>query len=202
MPNLGAGRLCQAAVIFDLDGTITRPFLDFDKIRAEIGLENGPILEAVRAMSCEPRKRAEAILERHEWVAAKNATAHDGARDVVEACRNAGFGVAILTRNARAMVEHVLDLLNISVDAIRTREDGFIKPSPEPVWSICRELSARPDESWVVGDFRFDLEAGRSAGTRTILMIGDSGLPEFAHLADHVIRRLPELLPIVGATGN
>ena len=35
------------AVIFDLDGTITQPYLDFDGIREEMGLEKngGPILE-------------------------------------------------------------------------------------------------------------------------------------------------------------
>ena len=35
------------AVIFDLDGTITQPFFDFDAIREEMGLnkDSGPVLE-------------------------------------------------------------------------------------------------------------------------------------------------------------
>ena len=41
------------AVIFDLDGTITEPFLDFDAIRREIGLspEAGTLLEAMEKMT-------------------------------------------------------------------------------------------------------------------------------------------------------
>jgi len=37
------------AVIFDLDGTITRPYFDFDAIREEMGLDrnSGPVLEAM-----------------------------------------------------------------------------------------------------------------------------------------------------------
>ena len=44
------------AVIFDLDGTLTQPFLDFDKMRTEMGLprDAGPILEALEGVP-EPR---------------------------------------------------------------------------------------------------------------------------------------------------
>ena len=54
------------AVIFDLDGTITEPYLDFDAIREEIGLgkNGGPVLEAMEkmrtsstVMSSEPCRR-------------------------------------------------------------------------------------------------------------------------------------------------
>jgi len=39
------------AVIFDLDGTITQPYFDFDAIREEIGLprDSGPILEIIES---------------------------------------------------------------------------------------------------------------------------------------------------------
>lgn len=46
-------------VIFDLDGTITVPFFDFDAIREEMGLskDTGPILEAMEKMSPDQRRR-------------------------------------------------------------------------------------------------------------------------------------------------
>ena len=56
-------------VIFDLDGTLTVPALDFDAIRAEIGLPPGPILESLERLSQAERRRAEEILHRHESVA-------------------------------------------------------------------------------------------------------------------------------------
>ncbi len=187
----------RSAVIFDLDGTLTKPYLNFDLIRAEIGITSGPILEAVYAMSPSERARAETILMRHEWEAAHNCELHEGAVEIVAQFRRKGHPVALLTRNTRPVVEHILDMHGFRFDAIRTREDGAIKPSAEPVFSLCEELGAGLAQSWVVGDYLFDLQSGRSAGTRTVLMIGDDKLPSFASLADHVIRRLLELPAII-----
>lgn len=187
----------RAAVIFDLDGTLTKPYLDFDAIRRELGIASGPILEAIAKMDAAARRDAEVILLRHEWKAAKNATLYERAVETVAECRARGYGAAILTRNARAVVDYILAEHEFVVDAIRTREDGAIKPSAEPVLSICRELEADPAYSWMVGDYLFDILSGKAAGTRTILMIGDQALPEYASQASYIIRRLPELLTIV-----
>ena len=58
------------AVLFDMDGTITRPVLDFPKLKAEMGIGDRPILEALAKMSDPERRAAEAILHRHEKLAA------------------------------------------------------------------------------------------------------------------------------------
>jgi HAD superfamily hydrolase (TIGR01509 family) len=187
----------RSAVIFDLDGTLTRPYLDFDAMRAEIGIAAGPILEAIDRMDADDRLRAEAILLKHEWEAAEHAALYEGAVQVVAACRTAGCPVAILTRNARPVVVSLLTRHGFVVDAIRTREDGAIKPAAEPVLSICSQLGADPRRSWMVGDYLFDIMSGQAAGTRTVLMIGDQPTPEYASRADYVIRRLPELLDIL-----
>jgi len=187
----------RSAIIFDLDGTLTRPYLDFDAIRAEIGIASGPILEAIAPMSLADRKRAEAILVRHEWDAARNGPLYDGAVEVVAACRESGHPVAVLTRNTRPTVDYILDKHGFVFDAIRTREDGAIKPSSEPLLSICEELAADPRRSWMVGDYLFDIMSGQAAGAATVLMIGESPAPEFASRADHVIRNLHEILSII-----
>ncbi|MBU0716701.1 MAG: HAD family hydrolase [Planctomycetes bacterium] len=187
----------RSAVIFDFDGTITKPCLDFDAIRAEIGIAGGPILEAMGAMSAPDRERAGQILNQHEWEAARTAELQDGAAEVMAACRKRGHPVAILTRNARATLDHVLQNHGLVVDAIRTRDDGAIKPSPEPVWSICREVEADPRRSWMVGDHLFDIRTGRAAGTRTVLLIVEKSLPDYAGEADHVITGLAQLLPLL-----
>ena len=188
--------MSRAVVIFDFDGTLTKPYLDFDAIRAEIGVE-GLVLEAMAQMDPAARRRAEAVLLRHEREAAENATLHDGAVEVVDACRARGYSVGIVTRNARPSVDLVLRNHVLTVDALRTREADAIKPSPEPVLSICQELDAEPRQSWMVGDHRLDLDTGRAAGCRTVLMVGDRDLPEYADQADHVIHRLAQLLGII-----
>lgn len=189
--------MSRSAIIFDFDGTLTEPYLDFDAIRAEIGVE-GLVLEAVAKMEPVAREWAEAVLLRHEREAAENASLQDGAAEVINACRARGYPVGIVTRNARPSVDLVLSNHGLTVDALRTREDGAIKPSPEPVLSICEELRADPKRSWMVGDHLLDIDSGHSAGCRTVLMVGQRDLPEFADQADHVIQRLVELLEIVG----
>lgn len=187
----------RAVVIFDLDGTLTKPYLDFDAIRREIGIASGPILEAIAKLDAAARRDAEVILLRHEWEAARNATLYEGAVETVAECRAMGYGVAILTRNARVVVDFVLEQHGFVVNTIRTRDDGAIKPAAEPVLSICRELEVDPLKSWMVGDYLFDILSGKAAGTRTVLMVGSQPFPEYAPQADHVIRRLSELLAIV-----
>ena len=186
----------RSAVIFDFDGTLTKPYLDFDAIRAEIGV-SGLILEAMAEMDAAVRERAEAVLLRHEREAARNATLQEGAVEVIDTCRAKGRPVAILTRNARPSVDLVLRNYGLKIDALRTREDGAIKPSPEPILSICEELRADPKQSWMVGDHLLDLTTGRTAGCHTVLLVGNRPLPDFADQADHVIHRLTELLAII-----
>ncbi|MCC7294121.1 MAG: HAD family hydrolase [Phycisphaerales bacterium] len=187
----------RSAIIFDLDGTLTRPMLDFDQIRREIGIASGPILEALDCMTPGDRAAAEQVLEKHEREAAEQSILYEGAVEVVAWLRGRGCPVAILTRNARRWVDVVLTKHAIKVDAVRTREDGAIKPSAAPVLALCSQLGAAPAESWMIGDYLFDIQSGRQAGTRTVLMIGDSPPPPFAGEADYLIRRLKELESIM-----
>ena len=187
----------RQAVIFDFDGTLTKSYLDFDEIRAELGIDGGLILEAISEMNAEARAHAETILQRHEWDAARNAQLQPGACEVVAACRAQGIAVAILTRNARPTLDHVLDLYALTVDAIRTRDDGAIKPSPEPIFSICEQLGVAPRSSWMVGDHLFDVRTGKAAGSQTVLFVDDGRMPQDTGGADHLIHRLDDLLPLL-----
>ncbi|MBN1488890.1 MAG: HAD family hydrolase [Phycisphaerae bacterium] len=186
------------AVIFDLDGTITRPRLDFDAIRAELALPpKQPVLEAMAQMSPERCAAAEAVLERHEREAAEQSELHDGAHATLEGLRQRGIRTGLLTRNSRRSTDTVLAKHDLAFDFIRTREDGVTKPSGEPIEVICRVLRVSPARTLTVGDFLFDIQAGRAAGTRTALMIGEREAPPFADEADCVIRDLTEILAIV-----
>lgn len=190
----------NVVVIFDLDGTLTEPQFDFDAIRSEIGV-TGPILEALPGLSPDRREAAQAILARHEREAAGRSILRQGAVEVLQACRDRGFSTAILTRNSRESLNTAIERHALSVDATRTRDDGAIKPAAEPVLSICDELSASPKNSWMVGDYLFDVLAGNAAGTQTVLLVDDGEMPSFAGQADFVIPRLLELLGIMDSLG-
>jgi len=118
------------AVIFDLDGTITQPFFDFDAIREEMGLrrDSGPVLESMKKMSPERRKEAERILHFHESEAVTQSRLNAGARQTLEAIRKAGIHIGILTRNRRSNALAVAEKHNLKFDAIVYREDGPVKP--------------------------------------------------------------------------
>ncbi|HRW55004.1 MAG TPA: hypothetical protein P5081_19210, partial [Phycisphaerae bacterium] len=77
-------------VIFDMDGTLTRQNINFDEIRAAIGLDGEPILEALGRMSPADRARAERILRDFEDRAAETSELQPYAMEIVEAIRAAG----------------------------------------------------------------------------------------------------------------
>lgn len=191
--------MVRRLVIFDMDGTLTRPMLDFDGIRAEIGLPKEPLLEAVMALPLEDRARAEAILLRHEAMAAAGSELQPGAKETVDAIRRAGIPLALMTRNSRLSTKAFDERHGLVFDHVRTREDGVMKPSPEPVLEICRRFEVEPASTWVIGDFHFDLICANAAGATSVLFWGEPPpLPTWARDARHVIRGLPELLGIMG----
>lgn len=161
-------------VIFDLDGTLLTSPLDFDAIRAEIGLPEGrPILEALAHLSPEARRRAEAVVDRHEAEAVRASLLLPGAADLLAWLRARGLKVALLTRNSRASVREAARRHGLAFDAAVTRDDHEPKPAPDGVRHLMAACDTRPDETVLVGDFRFDVEAGAAAAVRTIAMVAE-----------------------------
>ena len=179
-------------VIFDLDGTLLEPMLDFEAVRTEIGLPSAtPILEAMACLDDADQARARAILDRHEAEAAAQSRLMPGARDLLVHLRRRGIKVAILTRNSRAGVDLAVRRHGLVFDASVTRDEHKPKPSPDGVHRLMALCGALPDETIVVGDYRFDIEAGRSAGVRTIAFISEP--KEWAKDATWLVGSLAEV---------
>jgi len=159
-------------VIFDLDGTLLEPALDFGAIRAEIGLSPVlPILEVMETLGPAARERAYAILDRHEAEAAARSQLMPGAKELLAALRRRGIKLAVLTRNSRPSVDAACRRHGLEFDAVSTRETHRPKPCPDGVRGLMQALGAAAGETAVVGDYRFDIEAGRGAGVRTIALL-------------------------------
>src|SRR5206468_1334418 len=105
-----------AAVLLDMDGTLTRPMLDFPRIKREMGIGQRPILEALGEMDEESRRIAEAVLHRHEEEAAVNSTLTEGCHEVLAWLKSHGIGTALITRNRRASVKTVCQRHGLSFD--------------------------------------------------------------------------------------
>ncbi len=156
------------AILFDMDGTITRPALDFPSLKAEMGIGERPILEALAEMSGHERKAAEAILHRHEKHAADESELNEGAEDLLAWLNQRHMPMALITRNSRASVQTVLANHGLIFDTLITREDGRFKPHPEPLLQACEKLKVAPKDAWMVGDGIYDVEAGVAAGIRSV----------------------------------
>lgn len=186
------------AVIFDMDGTLTRPQFDFDLIRREIGIASGPILETVALLSGAARTRADAILIRHETRHAETSELQPGAADLLAELRRRRIPHALMTRNSAASVRVFQARHRLQFDHVWTRESGPFKPSPEPVRQLCAAMSIAPSDTWVVGDYLYDVQSGAAAGAPTVLLLGDGEAPAWTELAHLRIRSLQELLPLLG----
>lgn len=159
-----------SGVIFDLDGTLVRSALDFDAIRRELGLPPGePLLEALARLPPAEARHAMAVLERHEERAALTAVAAPGVAELLDRLARAGLRAGVLTRTARRFALATLARTGLHCDPVLGREDAPPKPSPAGIWQICNYWGLRPEQAAMVGDYQFDIEAGRRAGVRTVL---------------------------------
>lgn len=180
-----------------MDGTLTDSPLDFERIRQESGIPQGqPVLEFMESADDETRGRVEEVLDRHEGMAALACSLRGGAKEVVEELRRRGVRTALLTRNSSRAVRTVLGRFGLRFDVCLAREDAEPKPSPQPVRLIAERLGLHTGELLMVGDYVFDMQAGRAAGATTVLVRSPKLLrppPE----ADYVIDDLLEVLALI-----
>ena len=196
--SAGGARRFQG-VIFDMDGTVIQPLLDFAAIRATLDIAaDAGIIEAIQAMEPQRADQARRWLEGQELAAAARAELTPGAADALGAIRLAGLKTALLTRNTRAAMQTVLDRFpRLNFDLTWSREDGPIKPEPTGIIRACASLGIEAKRTACVGDFLYDIVAAAGAGAVSVLF-APSGPPDFADRADYVITRLGDLPGVLG----
>ncbi len=177
-------------VLFDLDGTLadTIPLL-LASMRAAYAAVGGsgpddrvwlrgmgtPLRAQFMHFEGHDAARVEALIAVYrEWQVANLArfvTAYDGIRELVDALRDAGHPVAVVTGKgdwmARMTLEHV-DLLTpfdviVSADAT-TRH----KPEPEPLLLGAERLGVTAEGTLYLGDAPNDVIAARAAGMHDV----------------------------------
>ena len=189
-------------VIFDLDGTITRPVLDFAAIRREIGfpLEPPHLLARIEILSGRERERAWAILGRHEERACAVAELNEGGEALFDYLAEERIPRAVVTRNGSDTARRTLERLGLDCDPVIARDSGFpVKPAPEAIRFVCRRWAIEPAEALMVGDYLDDVFAGKAAGALTALL-HNGRPPSEAVPADFQIFRLDELVGIITAS--
>ncbi len=185
-------------VIFDMDGTITAPYFDFVRIREEAGIGDVDMLDYLRSATGAEYERIHALLARFEEGGVASARLNRGARTLLAELARRKIPVALLTRNSRKSTDAVCRKLKLKFDVTITREDGPHKPSPEPIWRIAKRWQLKPSELLMVGDYKWDVLCAKNAGTPCAVLINGGGVPEWANGAQYVVKRLTDILRIVG----
>ncbi|MBS99060.1 MAG: HAD family hydrolase [Oceanospirillaceae bacterium] len=187
--------------IFDLDGTLTRPVHDFEHIRGELGLHPDADILGTLADLPEPQRSAQfARLDELELYYASKAEAAISVNEVLQALAERECRMGILTRNNQPVALRSLEAIGaahyFSPDDVLGRDEARPKPDPHGIEQLLTRWHADPGQAVMVGDFRYDLEAGRACGVATVFV--DHGVhPGWPELTDVRVTCMSQLLQLI-----
>ncbi len=184
------------AVIFDLDGTITKTDIRFAPFRERIGCGEGDVLEYINRADENERKKFYSIIDEYEKEIQRDCSLNEGFEELMNFLDKRKIKTGIVTRSSRRHAEIVIKKLGIPIKHIISREDADPKPSGKPLIMLSEMLDIPVKKMLFVGDFLWDILAGRNAGVKTVLLVNEHS-EKFSHLADHRIRKLSELVEII-----
>ena len=183
--------------VFDMDGTLTVPVHDFPAIKRELGIpQDADILGHLAALPAAESAAKHAWLLEHERELALGSLPADGAVELVRELAARGYRLGILTRNARELTHITLEAIGLAdcfaVDDVLGRDEATPKPHPAGLLKLARAWEVEPKKMVMIGDYRHDLDCGRAAGAKTILVnLPENPWPELAdwHAVDCVALR-------------
>lgn len=138
-----------------------------------------------------------------------------GAKEVIKQLKNSGYLIVVISNQAgiaRNMyniddVNKLHDFANSELKKIGTGIDAFYfcphhpdftglcecrKPSPQMILRAAKDLNIDLEKSWMIGDKKIDIDAGKAAGAKTILVRTGYGrqeeesLPKEQTVADNI----------------
>ncbi|GFM83858.1 haloacid dehalogenase [Pseudomonas cichorii] len=183
--------------VFDMDGTLTISVHDFPAIRRalEIPLEDD-ILGHLAALPADVCAAKHAWLLAHERELALASRPATGAVELVRELAGRGYRLGILTRNARELAYITLEAIGLADcfadEDVLGRDEATPKPSPAGLLKLAGAWDVAPEQMVMIGDYRHDLDCGRAAGAKTVLVnLPENPWPELAdwHVADCVALR-------------
>ena len=178
-------------IIFDLDGTLVDSSEDIIwsanrtleelglppredmHIKSRIGWGVTPLLEKLLpGESAEGIVRAREVFLKHYGThLAVSTTPYPGVMDTLEDFKVKGKLMAVVTNKPVSPSIEIIETLGLAAffqlvlggDSCKNK-----KPHPEPLLTVLERLKVKPDEAVFVGDSAVDMEAGKSAGLKTI----------------------------------
>lgn len=183
--------------VFDLDGTLTLPVHDFAFIRRELAIPDGSdILGHLDTLLPEEAALRHLRLSDIERELAGCAVAAPGTSDLLALLDSLGVRLGILTRNSREIALLTLDAIGarhyFDDNHVIGRNEAPPKPDPTGILHLLSQWQTEPDDVVMVGDYLFDLQAGRAVGAITI-HVGRPDCQRWPDVSDIIVDNLADL---------
>jgi len=184
--------------IFDLDGTLTIAVHDFQAIRGQLGLGGKlPILETIRGLPEWMQPPLHRKLDEIELDLARATQVRPGAKELLSELYERGANLGVLTRNTTANAWVTLEAAGLQQffrpEHVLGRDACPPKPDPTGVVELLSRWCADANDTVLVGDYIFDLEAARRAKLAAAIYLDVAGNAEFSIHADLCVNTLGEL---------
>ena len=186
------------AVIFDLDGTLIRSAIPFEKMKSRVikfleeagvtpGLLNKKMLNFeitrraiddlknkgfsqryIRKKLCEVSR----IMNEVELESLDEASIISGVPETLKALRERGLKIGLMTRSCREYAEKILEKFNLRkyFNVVIARDDvENPKPDPAHAMRILDLLDVSADETLFIGDHWSDMECAKRSGLKFVL---------------------------------
>ncbi|KAJ7979758.1 Haloacid dehalogenase-like hydrolase domain-containing protein [Quillaja saponaria] len=170
-------------VVFDMDGTLTVPVIDFAamygavlgedeyrRIKAErpSGVD---ILHEIEKWSPEKQRKAYDTIADYERQGLDHLQIMPGAAELCGYLDSKKLRRGLITRNVKSAVDLFHKRFGITFSPALSREFRPYKPDPAPLLHICSAWEVQPNEVIMVGDsLKDDVACGKRAGVFTCLL--------------------------------
>ncbi|MDX8376520.1 MAG: HAD hydrolase-like protein [Mariprofundales bacterium] len=214
----------MTAFIFDLDGTLVDALPDIhantNMALQELGYNfqlslaetqphvGGGAQKLASSVLNKPMDHADTMALYHSFTAIYQKYPADfgkpfaGVIETLTSLQEQGIPMSVVTAKPALARIQVLKHMGLQrfLHCALSPEDGFKKkPAPDMLWECCRQMKVEPKDTWMVGDTRFDIEAGLNAKCRGVAFVPHGYAPLANDLADKVLRLrdIPHLLELV-----
>jgi HAD superfamily hydrolase (TIGR01549 family) len=166
-------------IIFDLDGTVIDSFLDWPEIKRDLNINSGHILKEIYSedgsvVNREKLRKLEEY-ERQNTLLTKPKT---GVQEFLSYLRDKKIKTSLITNNNAKNTAYLLKKYQLNFNQVITREMGLWKPAPGAFFHAMNSFSCSPDQTAVIGDSAYDVEASIQANISKIFIIRSEKIDE------------------------
>ncbi len=184
-----------SSILFDLDGTLADTAPDLASALNKVLIENQRAALPLQTIRYEVSNGASALiklgfdidsnhadfeplrlrlLEFYSQSIAKETRLFAGMHEVLSALEAVNIPWGVVTNKPSRFTNPLLDALSLTQRAACIISGDTLekkKPHPEPILHACNIVGCHPYETVYVGDAQRDIEAGKRAGTKTLVAL-------------------------------